>query len=192
MSVDRNRWSDLIELLGRVNVTFVDGLTDPEIAAIESKFGFRFPLDLRGFLQTALPKGSSFPDWRSEDDAKIRDWLSWPLDTMIFKLEHKEFWLPEWGQRPTRITDAKKIVERCVSKAPRLIPINGHGMMPDRPHKGGNPVFSVHQADIIYYGFNLDDYLRHEFCLPGRKPWPLRVQSIDFWHIDRWEEMKRA
>jgi hypothetical protein len=43
-------------------------------------------------------------------------------------------------------------------------------MIPDDPHLEGNPVFSVHQADIIYYGHDLEDYLRHEFGLSGRKP----------------------
>ena len=39
-------------------------------------------------------------------------------------------------------------------------------MMPDRPHLNGNPVLSVYQTDIVYYGFDLDDYLRHELaCL---------------------------
>ena len=27
----------------------------------------------------------------------------------------------------------------------------------------GNPVFSIYQADIIYYGFDLTDYYFHEF-----------------------------
>lgn len=58
--------------------------------------------------------------------------------------------------------------------------------MPDRPHESGNPVFSVYQTDIIYYGFDLDDYLRHEFDLPGRKPWPEKVREIEFWDVDRW------
>jgi hypothetical protein len=31
------------------------------------------------------------------------------------------------------------------------------------------PVFSVHETDIIYYDHDLEDYLRHEFDLPGRK-----------------------
>ena len=43
-------------------------------------------------------------------------------------------------------------------------------MMPDRPQLNGNPIFSIHQTDMIYYGFDLDDYFRHEFDLPNRKP----------------------
>jgi hypothetical protein len=54
-------------------------------------------------------------------------------------------------------------------------------MLPDEPHVRGNPVLSVHQTDIIYYGFNLTDYFYHEFALPGREPWPEVVRPIRFW-----------
>jgi hypothetical protein len=112
------------------------------------------------------------------------DWF--PLDGILFDVEH-DTWLPEWGVRPERIDDAKALVEQYVEEAPRLLPIYSHRIMPDRPHPPGNPVLSVHQTDIIYYGFDLDDYLRHEFGLPGRKPWPPEVRSIDFWDVDRWQ-----
>jgi hypothetical protein len=32
------------------------GLTNAEVIAAENRFGFKFPPDLREFLQTALPK----------------------------------------------------------------------------------------------------------------------------------------
>jgi hypothetical protein len=79
----------------------------------------------------------------------------------MFDVEHGDFWLAEWGPRPALLEDAEKIVERLVDQAPRLVPIYGHRMMPDRPQMAGNPVLSVHQTDIIYYGFDLDDYFRY-------------------------------
>jgi hypothetical protein len=43
-------------------------------------------------------------------------------------------------------------------------------------------VFSVYQADIIYYGSDLADYIRREFIEPP-PPYPLTapVKSIPFW-----------
>ena len=181
-----DRWSELIELLDKKNIVFLDGLTDAEIETIESKYGFRFPPDLRDFLQTALPTGSSFLDWRSATDSDIRKRLTWPLDGILFDVENNVFWLPEWGVKPETADQRRLIVEQAVDRAPRLIPIYSHRYMPDRPHESGNPVFSVYQTDIIYYGFDLDDYLRHEFDLPGRKPWPEKVREIEFWDVDRW------
>jgi hypothetical protein len=46
--------------------------------------------------------------------------------------------------------------------APRLIPLDGHRYLPETPHERGNPVFSVYQSDVIYYGADLADWVRRE------------------------------
>jgi hypothetical protein len=192
LCVHTQGWTDLIELLKNAQrrVAFSDGLTDIEVARTEETYGFRFPVDLRNFLQTALPIGFPFPDWRAEDDPNVREMLRWPLHGILFDVEQNDFWLPEWGAKPSRIEDAKAIAKENTSRAPRLIPIYSHRMMPDLPLQSGNPVLSVYQTDIIYYGFDLDDYFRHEFELPGRKPWPSEIRSIAFWDVDRWQKLR--
>ena len=184
-----NCWSSLVELLEGAGVFFEPGLTDAEVSSVEHAYCFTFPPDLREFLQTALPKHFPFANWRSGDEAFIRELMREPLHGILFDVEH-DFWLPEWGSRPARIEEAKALVEDLVRQAPKLIPIYSHRMMPDRPHAPGTPVLSVHQTDIIYYGFDLDDYLRHEFSLPDRKPWPSEVRAIEFWDVDRWQDMR--
>jgi len=184
-----NCWSNLIELLEGSGVNFESGLTDVEVGLIEEAYDFHFPLDLRNFLQTALPKHFPFINWRSGDDEYIREMMRLPLDGILVDVEH-DFWLPEWGSRPALIADAKALVEGLVDQAPKLIPIYSHRMMPDRPRGLGNPVLSVHQTDIIYYGFDLDDYLRHEFKLPDRKAWPSQVRAVEFWDVDRWQDIR--
>lgn len=60
--------------------------------------------------------------------------------------------------------------------------------MPDRPHAAGNPVFSVHQTDIISYGVELRDYLIHEFLSDkdvGIWPIPDSIRRIEFWDVKR-------
>jgi hypothetical protein len=52
----------------------------------------------------------------------------------------------------------------------------------------GNPVFSVHQTDIIYYGVDLRDYLIHEFLARenvGVWPIPASVRRVPFWDIEQ-------
>jgi hypothetical protein len=178
-------WLDVIALLKGVGLKFDPGLTDLEVEATEEKFNFRFPPDLRAFLQTALPAGKSFPNWRSGDETEIQERLSQPLDGCLFDVEHNDFWLTEWGLRPELLADAFKIATEMIAEAPKLIPIYSHRFIPEEPHESGNPIFSVHQMDIIYYGFDLDDYLRHEFDLPDRKKWPAKVRSIAFWNPER-------
>jgi hypothetical protein len=189
--VKQNRWSDLILLLDAANMPFDEGLTDAEVLHAERKYDLHFPPDLREFLQTVLPRGYPlYPDWRSGEEEWMRSMLRQPLDGILFDVEHNDFWLPEWGARPIRFGAARMIVEKYVNQAPRLIPIYTHRMMPDRPQQDGNPVFSVHQTDIVHYGFDLDDYLRHEFRLPDRKPWPAEIHAIEFWDVDRWQELR--
>lgn len=172
------------------HVEFDDGLSDTEVAVVETRFGFRFPPDLRAFQQTALPRGPRFPDWRSGDEAALRDWLDLPRAGIVFDIEHNGFWLPEWGPRPGALDEALWAAERLIAGAPRLIPVYGHRMMSAEPHEVGNPVFSVHQTDIIPYGFDLADYLRQEFDLPGREPWPAELRPIRFWDLDRFQEVR--
>ncbi len=162
-------------------VAFESGLTDEEVGQVEQTYGFRFPPDLREFLQNALPTSDGFPNWRAGLDGSPGPWMDGPKDGILFDVEHNEFWPSEWGARPHSLTLAKEIAARFIDAAPRLIPVFAHRMLPSAPHRAGNPVFSVHQTDLIYYGFDLEDYLRHEFQLPGRRPWPDSLPFIEFW-----------
>jgi hypothetical protein len=162
-------------------VTFESGLTDEEVAQVERTYGFRFPPDLRGFLQAALPTGDGFPNWRVGLDGSLRSWVDAPKDGILFDVEHNKFWMADWGARPDSLAQANEVATKFIDAAPKLIPVFSHRMLPFIPHRVGSPVFSVHQTDIIYYGFDLEDYLRHEFELPGRRPWPDSIQPIEFW-----------
>ena len=162
-------------------IEFDPGLTDAEVASVEARFGFRFPPDLRAFLQTALPRGQRFPDWRSGEESALRDWLDQPRQGIVFDIQYNGFWLEEWGPKPPSLDDSIRVANAWVAAAPKLIPIYGHRMMPDEPLLAGNPVFSVHQTDIIHYGFDLADYFRLEFNLPGDPPRSTRVRPIRSW-----------
>ena len=185
-----SHWNTLIEMLEDDHrVTFADGLSESEFHAIETRFDFRFPPDLREFLRLALPIGKRFPDWRNGTEDELRAILNTPLDGILFDVEHNGFWLSEWGERPEEFADAGEIVRRLVADAPTLIPIWAHRMMPDRPNEAGNPVFSVHQTDIIYYGCDLRDYFLHDFiCKSDLGLWPMpedSLRKIDFWDLER-------
>jgi hypothetical protein len=73
--MDRGGWQALVDQLrgteyrfGLIEpgspvyrIEFDAGLTDAEVATAEGRFGFRFPPDLRDFLQTALPTAHGSP-----------------------------------------------------------------------------------------------------------------------------------
>ena len=166
-----------LELLKSRNVVFEDGLSDSEIEHCERRFDIRFPPDLSAFLQAMLPVGiqsewggDAFPNWRSPDEARLRERLNWPFDGIAFDIENSEFWLAEWGPKPDSIQEAVRIARRHVEAAPKLIPVCSHRYLPSEPLLAGNPVFSVYQTDIIYYGCDLWDYFWNEFA-PQDERW---------------------
>jgi hypothetical protein len=170
--------------LERAGVTFEAGLTTEEITQAEGRFGFVFPEDLRCLLMFALPTSTGFPNWRNQNDPALERSISEPLKGIWFDVQNNQFWLPEWGLKPKEDAAAYEQLLRDVTSAPTLIPIFGHRYMPDRPHASGNPVFSVHQTDIIYYGSNLENYLHNEFHRFFDKPAYAicgAIREIEFW-----------
>ncbi len=150
-------------ILATAGVKIAAGLADEEFRRVERCFGFRFPPDLREFLATGLPISGSWVDWRGADEAAVRERLNWPLEGICFDIKHNAFWLNDWGERPAKLEAAFDIARRAVAQAPVLIPICSHRYLPAEPFDRGNPIFSVHQTDIIYYGADLMDYLQNEF-----------------------------
>ena len=187
---DKHHWLELVALFKIGGLEFDSGLTDREVEVVQRKYEFRFPPDLRSFLQTVVPVSKGFYNWRSDDETVFRKMLDWPLQGCLFDVENNGFWLPEWGPKPEALADALKIATAKIAEAPTLIPIYSHRYIAEEPHESGNPVFSVYQMDIIYYGFDLDDYLRHEFNLPGREEWPAQVRPIRFWDPIRFQELR--
>lgn len=186
----RQSWHLLIERLSScAKIKFASGLSDSEVRDIETRYDFRFPPDLCDFLQTALPCGHRFPDWRNGDEAKMRAWLNMPKEGVLFDV-HQGFWLPEWGERSSDRKKAEQHIEKLIADAPKLIPIYAHRMIPAEPHLSGNPVFSVHQTDIIYYGRDLETYLNVEFLEEGWEKSCTDCRAIDFWNIPRFQEVR--
>ena len=154
------------------------GYTQSELDDAQDAFSLRFPPDLiELFKRGRLPGGH---DWTSERE-KIRRVLAWPLDGLLFDVEHNALWLSEWGERPATSADRADVVGRAVSAAPKLIPLFGHRFIPEEPHERGNPIFSVHQSDIIYYGSNLTNYIANEFSIPHQYAIVGIPKHIRFW-----------
>jgi len=172
-------------LLKHTRIVLAPGLSSEEIAVIESRFGMHFPPDYRALLMDVLPISDDFVDWRHGDLIAIQRQFAWPYDGICFDIEHNDFWLPKWGPRPTNLTEAFAIVAHAVQQAPALIPICGHRYIPATPNESGNPIFSVYQTDIIYYGRDLLEYLENELsrAVFGEQRYQISepVKVISFW-----------
>ncbi len=156
-------------------IIFESGLTEDEFKFIEDLYGIKFPPDLKLFLGIALPISNNFVNWRDYSEQniiKIREKIEWPLEGMIFDIEANSFWYDGWGQKPSSLEVAVGICKREFKNVPQMIPICSHRYISSKPFEENNPVFSIYQTDIIYYGENLESYLKIEF------------------HMKKYEEMK--
>ncbi len=107
--------------------------------------------------------------------------LDGPADGICFDIEYNDFWMQEWGLRPPELADCFKLARAQLAKVPTLIPVHGHRYIPSEPQCSGNPVFSVVQTDIIYYGSDLARYFYNEFEVPLPEWAAKEERSIRFW-----------
>jgi hypothetical protein len=191
----------LIDRLKVVGVSFDSGLTDDEVTQIEQTAKFRFPPDLREFLQRGLPgryarrvagvgsQSRDFPNWRKRPEEiiartkkRLRDGVNDALlDSYKPDYNGGVFWPEAWGDRPDDIYDARSVLDAKWKKAPLLIPIWGHRYIATKPHEAGNPIFSIMGIDMIHYGYDLPDYLTREFHIEPLIPKPDSPRPIPFW-----------
>lgn len=160
---------------------WASGYTPSELAAAQERYELAFPPDLIELFLIKRPAEGY--DWRNED-SRIRKMLHWPFEMLQFDIEENGLWWPEWGAKPIAAEDRASVLRAELAKAPKLIPLFSHRFIPETPHQAGNPIFSMHGSDTIYYGANLDQYFDNEFT--GRHvigP----VTRIPFWSdlVDR-------
>lgn len=185
----------LARLDGRVR-RIETGLSDAEIERCESMFGFEFADDHRAFLAAGLPVSiveddppgvirtyrDPWPDWRGGDPEVLRSRLDWPVEGVLFDVEHNVCWLDEWGERPEDVGQALEVARTHLADVPKLVPINGHRYLPAGRGSFGHLVLSVWQTDIISYGDDLADYIDREFGVPQKATSSRNPQAtVGFW-----------
>jgi len=153
------------------------GLTGVEVATIERDYDFEFAADHRAFLVAGLPLNTApqpgqawrrpWPDWRDGTPSDLRQQLNWPIEGVLFDVEHNAFWHPTWGQRPADTSEALHTARQHLAQTPKMIPICGHRYLPAGHGTCGHPVLSIYQTDVIVYGTDLADYITNDFTSSG-------------------------
>lgn len=189
---------------------WIRGASEQEIRQMEKKWMVRFPEDYRLFLRTLFTtdrpmlvlrygkknrpyqkESPSFYNWL-KDTREIKNAYANLLGGLLFDVENNNLWLSGWGKKPGTKALRQKRITALLKKAPKLIPVFGHRFLLIEPRRSGNPVFSIHQSDIICYGAGLRRYLLTELAdligIDGEKSYwdsfrelkhPLR--NIPFW-----------
>jgi hypothetical protein len=110
--------------------------------------------------------------------------INMPLDGMIFDIKSNDFRFERWGDKPENVNDRIDLATKFYSTYPKLVPVYSHRYIPSQPHQVGNPVFSVYQMDIIYYGYDLASYFAKEFKFELSDNFEILTEpkvEIDFW-----------
>jgi len=180
------KFENLIRNLKQKNVQFKQGLDNSDYDFIQNEFGIVFPPDLKEFYSEALPVCDYFVDWSDRSQYNINsinDRLLAPIEGILFDIEHNSFWYNPWGKKPNNLDEASFLCRKeCLLNVPKLIPIYSHRYIPMDPHEINNPIFSVHQTDIIYYGENLTSYFEVEFKIkPQTDIFFDKKKRINFW-----------
>ncbi|CAJ1347406.1 unnamed protein product [Effrenium voratum] len=170
------------------DVKMTEGLSDEEFEKLEKRYDFRFPPDLKEFLQVGVPVGGSWHNWHVLAlDEVIRDSVA---DVLRYEctpedeeaLEDLGDWAPE-GERTLENAQA-------MAKAHPLIPIYAHRCIPTKPYECGLPVLSMHQCDdIIVYGENFWAWVAGSDCnLPdGTVPAEWMAKKVHFSTLPFWQ-----
>lgn len=166
-----------ITVLEQYGVSLDPGIDATRIREIEQRFGFVFSPDHRRLLERAQPADDGWLHWSKDGEESIRDRLAWPLDGVLFDVEHADFWPQGWGARPSTEAERRSIATERVGLWPTLVPLFVHRYMPAAPAGPGAPVFSVHQTDVVLYGDDLLDYLHRELS-PGGQDAPRREPTV--------------
>lgn len=135
------------------------GFTHDQLDDAQARYALTFPPDLNEVLRDR--RLDERYDWAIECPA-IRQMLAWPFEMLQFDVENG-FWWPEWGERPASSRERDAVLREALDRAPKLIPLHGHRFLPETPAEAGNPVFSMHGFDTIYYGTNLAAWLKLDF-----------------------------
>jgi len=180
----------LYDNLEKAGVEFSEGLNDIEIIQIEEYHLFKFPPDYKDFLMGKMPITKGFYNWRDYKSTAIKEAFEWPLIGILFDIENNAFWADGWGEKPNSKDEREKVAKEQLQSFPKLIPIKGHRYIPCFPNEINNPVYSVYQTDIIYYGTNLENYLANEFSYYFRGPnQEYQIEQNEIKIIPKWHEL---
>ena len=142
--------------------------------------GVPLAADHRAFLAGGLPVGQGWPDWRSVDTFALRNALSWPIDGLLFDVEHNGYWHAQWPARPGVIADALEVAHVFLRRAPHLVPLHGTYYLPDAVEDAGHPVLDVFRSVVRPLGADLVDWVEQCFGsgVPGRRDPKV---TVSFW-----------
>lgn len=172
-------YETILKLLRRNGVKIDRGLSEGELKKIKEIYHFSFPYPMQCLLLNILPVSSGFYNWRdfsNENIVYIKNMMRKPFED-VYSLAKEVYWCDNWGEEPKKESDRVNEVRKRLERAPALLPIFSHRYMP-LCGLVTYPILSIHGADIIYYGNNIENYIQIEFG--DKKQEELDFQKIEY------------
>lgn len=173
----------ILELLKSKNVVLEKGLSAKEFNHIKSIYNIEFPIPLKDLLGNILPVSKGFYNWRNFNEKNIKfikACMEFPIKN-ICNLANEVDWCDEWGMEPEDEKIRDNEIRKRTLKAPKLIPVYSHRYMP-LGQFNSYPILSISGVDVIYYGKDLDDYIRIEFGDKKQSELDYKIiQKVPFW-----------
>jgi len=161
------------------------GLSPHRIDIIERELGFPLPADFRYLLENIRDPGGTLFPWEEFTRQEYDRYIDGLFDGIAFDIECNNLWMKRWGKRPDTLEPAIAIARKDFAAWPKLLPIYSHRYLAAEPALPDNPVFSIVQTDIVYYGANLANYLLNEFI---ERDWFSRVSYAEPRRINIWSD----
>lgn len=165
------------------------GLTIEELKEVEQKYGFRFPPDVRDFLQVGLPLGCGWHDWRRLGKVTVSDEDTEDTVSQIQKL-HCIPWRVRYSK--DRQWDENESLAKAQDLASRVYPLIRlcqHRCIPSVPHECGLPILSMHGCyDNLCHSRNFWTWLEEAAKIPaGVIPQSWKDKTVPVYEVPFWQ-----
>lgn len=172
---------DSFELMQCSGIKLSAGLSAQEFEKIWNVYGICFPVSLKRLFSQGVPIGNNFYNWHdfsNENIQKIKMAIIRPKLYIFNHIDELE-WLD--SRSFSNATAKREESKMQLDKAPMLIPLYGHRYLP-MIDALDPPVISVHGFDIVYYGKNINDWIRNEFLYKNNSAsFSGEMQFVPFW-----------
>jgi len=128
------------------------------VMELEDFFGQQLPEDAIWLASNIYDPDSYILRWTRGVEA-IKEFERWVYRGVAAEVD-AGFWPQAWGAKPASGPERVAQLDDFWAIWPKLLPLTGHRALPVSPAQAGNPVFSLMQTDIIYYGFSLVDWFQ--------------------------------
>lgn len=128
------------------------------VSEVEEYFGHKLPEDVIWLASNIRDIDGHILRW-TKGVSEIKAFENWVFQGIEFDVRNGK-WPKAWGEMPDAMENRLSRLNELSASWPKLIPLTNHRALPVDPPETNNPVFSIMQTDIIYYGCSLSDWFK--------------------------------